>query len=189
MAIPVLDYPDYLVYEDGRIWSGKTNKFLKPAYTKAGYASVELFNENGSRRFLVHRLVATAYIPNPNSFPQINHKDENPKNNHINNLEWCTAKYNMNYGEGAKTRHCSIDYKTESRKRIAIQNGKKVCVPVLMINIHGDVLARFNSCIEASEKTGIYPTNINRAIHKPHLKAGGYYWRKEGSEDLSAYQF
>lgn len=125
MALPVLNYPDYLVYEDGRIWSNKTNKFLKPAYTRAGYASVELFGYNGRKRFLIHRLVANVYIPNPNHYPQINHKDENPKNNHVNNLEWCTARYNMNYGEGAKRRHSNIDYTKPCFSENARKNGKK----------------------------------------------------------------
>ena len=189
MAIPVTGYPDYLIYEDGRIWSDKTKKFLKPSLTGTGYLTVELFNESGSRRFLVHRLVARAFIPNPNELPQINHKDENKSNNNVSNLEWCTAKYNMNYGEAAKTRHDKIDYASDSRKEIAIQNGKKACIPVLMLNENGEVLAKFNSCKEASEKTGIYMTTISRATIKPHLKAGGYYWRKERSDDLSVFQF
>lgn len=189
MAIPVTDYPDYLVYEDGRIWSRKTNKFLSPTPNKAGYKSVELFNETGSKRILVHRLVANAFIQNPLGLPQVNHKDENKGNNDVSNLEWCTAKYNMNYGEGAKTRHSKINYKSELRKEIAIRNGKKACVPVLMISKDKKVLARFESCKEASEKTGIYHTTISRAVNKPHLKAGGYYWRREGSDDLSVFQF
>lgn len=176
MALPVLDYPDYMVYEDGRIWSNKTSKFLKPAYTKAGYASVELFNSAGSKRLLIHRLVANAYIPNPNGLPQINHKDENPKNNKVANLEWCTAKYNMNYGNGAKTRHLKIDYTKPTYKKIAIQNGRKVSRPVMMLDDVGNCIASFASAVDASQHTGIYKTTITRSARSNHLKAGGYKW-------------
>lgn len=176
MAIPILNYPDYLVYEDGRIWSNKTNKFLKPAYTRAGYASVELFGYNGRKRFLIHRLVANAYIPNPNHYPQINHKDENPKNNHVNNLEWCTARYNMNYGEGAKRRHSNIDYTKPCFSENARKNGKKVSRPVSMFTKEGALISTFESAAEASRQTGIYVTNITRSA-KTALYAGGYLWK------------
>ena len=105
MGLPVLDYPNYTVCEDGRIYSLLSNKYLKQSKNNSGYMTVELFNKNGSKRLLVHRVVAMAYIPNPFGFPQVNHKDENKLNNCVENLEWCTAKYNMNYGNGAKTRH------------------------------------------------------------------------------------
>ena len=177
MALPVLNYPDYLVYEDGRIWSNKTNKFLRPTYTKAGYASVELFNKKGSKRLLVHRLVADAYIPNPNNFPQVNHKDENPKNNHMSNLEWCTAKYNMNYGEGAKKRHANVDYSKSCYRENAIRNGKKVSIPVAMFS-NGVEIKRFESAREASKKTGITHSNILRAMHNERATAGGYTWKR-----------
>ena len=176
MALPVLNYPDYVVYEDGRIWSCKTNKFLKPAYTKSGYASVELFNNAGGKRLLIHRLVANAYIPNPHNFPQVNHKDENPKNNHVSNLEWCTAKYNMNYGNGAKTRHSKVDYTNPIYKETAIRNGRKVSRPVVMIDDGGNRIASFTSAVDASQHTGIYKTNITRSARSSYLKAGGYKW-------------
>lgn len=176
MALPVLNYPDYLVYEDGRIWSNKTNKFLKPAYTRAGYASVELFGYNGRKRFLIHRLVANVYIPNPNHYPQINHKDENPKNNHVNNLEWCTARYNMNYGEGAKRKHSNIDYTKPCFSENARKNGKKVSRPVSMFTKEGALISTFESAAEASRQTGIYVTNITRSA-KTALYAGGYLWK------------
>ena len=176
MALPVLNYPDYLVYEDGKIWSNKTNKFLKPAYTKQGYASVELFNQDGSKRLLVHRLVANAYIPNPNDLPQINHKDENPKNNNATNLEWCTAEYNMNYGNGAKTRHSKIDYTKPCYRENAIKNGKKASKPVMMLDDARNCIAIFESTEEASRQTGIHKTNITRSANSDHLRAGGYKW-------------
>lgn len=186
MALPVLNYPDYMVYEDGRIWSGKTNKFLKPAYTKSGYASVELFNKEGSKRLLVHRLVADAYIPNPNSLPQVNHKDENPKNNHVSNLEWCTAKYNMNYGVGGKTRHLKIDYSKPIFKEIARKNGKTVSRPVLQFEKNGIFVKRYESIKSASVETGVDKAHISACCkNKPHrYTAGGFIWKYERSDDL-----
>lgn len=189
MALPILNYPDYLVYENGQIWSNKTKKFLKPSYTKSGYATVELFNEFGSKRLLIHRLVASAFIPNPNNLPQVNHKDENPKNNAVENLEWCTALYNMNYGEGAKTRHLKIDYTKEIYKRNAIINGRAVSVPVYMYSKNGTFIRAFKSIVEASQQTKIHKTNIARASLGKRKTAGGYIWKRERSEDLSVYQY
>ena len=66
--------------------------------TKTGYLRITL-NKNGKyKTFAVHRLVAEAFIPNPNNLPCVNHKDENQFNNDFRNLEWCTYKYNSNYG-------------------------------------------------------------------------------------------
>ena len=177
MAIPIKNYPEYEVYSDGRVWSNKTSKFLKPAYTDRGYASVELFNEYGSKRLLNHRLVAEAYIPNPGNLPQVNHKDENPKNNCADNLEWCTAKYNMNYGEGAKSRHSKINYSRPCYKSNAVKNGKSVSIPVAMFE--GErLIKQFESAKEASKVTGIAHTNILRVIHGERRTAGGYTWKR-----------
>ena len=177
MAIPVADYPDYLVYEDGRVWSNKTNKFLKESTTPTGYKYVQLFNDEGHRNMFIHRLVASAYIPNLLNLPQVNHKDENPANNHVSNLEWCTAKYNMNYGEGAKKRHEKIDYSKPCYRENAIKNGKKVSVPVVMLS-NGIEINRFASAKEASKATGITHSSILRAVHKERATAGGYTWER-----------
>lgn len=95
MELP--QYPTYVIYEDGRIWSKKRNIFLKPYYRgKPGhqYACVDVFS-NGKRNTRdVHKLVALCYIPNPNNYSEINHKDCNRLNNHISNLEWCTHMQN-----------------------------------------------------------------------------------------------
>ena len=71
---------------------------LKPSVNKDGYLQVGLYKEGKYYRYLVHRLVALTFIPNPNNLPQVNHKDENKANNTVWNLEWCDAKYNSNYG-------------------------------------------------------------------------------------------
>ena len=190
MALPVLNYPDYMIYEDGRIWSNKTNKYLKVNVNNAGYETVELFNESGSKRLLVHRLVAMSFIPNPNNYPQVNHIDEDKHNNSADNLEWCTAKYNMNYGEVAKTRHKKINYASSIFKKTAIENGKKVSRPVMMLDDFGNCIASFASAADASRQTGIYKTNITRSARSIYLRAGGYKWEyaKRG-DDLSVCQY
>jgi homing nuclease of hnh family with numod4 and ienr domains len=84
-------FSKYDVYEDGRVYSYKTNKFLKHDISKKGYAHVVLDN----KKWKVHRLVAYLFIPNPNyENLMINHKDGNKLNNHVSNLEWCTAYEN-----------------------------------------------------------------------------------------------
>lgn len=88
-------FPSYDVYPDGRVWSWKTNKFLKHQICHLGYHIVYLIDVNKRRkRFTVHRLVAYKYLRNPENYPDINHKDGNKDNNDISNLEWCTKSYN-----------------------------------------------------------------------------------------------
>lgn len=72
-------------------------RILKPGVVN-GYLRVSLWKDNKFKNYLVHRLIAMTFIPNPNNYKCINHKDETRKNNKVNNLEWCTHKYNNNYG-------------------------------------------------------------------------------------------
>ena len=163
-------------------------KLLKPSANAKGYLSVELWKNKVGKRLLVHRLVAKAFIPNPNEFPQVNHKDENPRNNNAENLEWCTALYNMNYGEGAKTRHSKIDYSAELRKEVARCNGKKCSKRVLQYSNVGELLSVYESTVEASVRTGVNRSHIVECANgKARKTAGGYIWKfdKERNVDLS----
>lgn len=73
-------------------------KILSIKIEKTGYCSVALFKYGKMKRYLVHRLVAKTFIPNTEGLPQVNHRDENKRNNRVDNLEWCDSKYNINYG-------------------------------------------------------------------------------------------
>jgi len=85
------------------LWFGKT-RILKPGKNTCGYLQVNLCKDGKQKMFLVHRLVANAFIPNPQGYPVINHRDENPLNNSVDNLEFCTRKYNVNFGTALKRR-------------------------------------------------------------------------------------
>ena len=107
----------------------KNNKIVKrqgkilKQYIKKGYLQVTLTLNNKRKYYNVHRLVANAFIPNPDKLPQVNHKNENKYDNRVENLEWCTAKYNCNYG----TRNSKIYNKTSFKKGcIPWNKGKKL---------------------------------------------------------------
>ena len=86
-------------------------QLISPAKTRDGYLKVTLSKNHKRYYFRVHRLVAEAFIDNPNNYPVVNHKDENKLNNRVDNLEWCTNKYNCNYG----TRNKRISNKLSSK--------------------------------------------------------------------------
>lgn len=97
--LPINGYEGlYEVSSNGKVKSLKKGIFLKTETLPSGYLRVYLTKNKNSRHFMVHRLVAEAFIPNPDNLPQVNHKDEVKTNNSVDNLEWCTAKYNNNYG-------------------------------------------------------------------------------------------
>ena len=97
-------FPNYLVTNKGRVLSLKDNhnndriKELKQIKNRDGYMFVNLYKNNKMHSKNVHRLVAQAFIPNPENKPEVNHIDENKTNNHISNLEWVTARENLNHG-------------------------------------------------------------------------------------------
>ena len=105
---PVVGYEGlYEVSNTGRVRSldkyDSMNRFLRGRILRLftdglGYLRAQLYSNSKRKSFLVHRLVAQAFIPNPDNLPQVNHRDENPSNDNVDNLEWCDGKYNVNYG-------------------------------------------------------------------------------------------
>ena len=105
----------YMVSSKGRVFDTKRN-ILMPMYLTRGYWNIDLGSRKTKRHAPIHRLVAIAFIPNPDNLPQVNHKDENKQNNDVNNLEWCTAEYNVNYGTARERA-------TETRRKNLTEQG------------------------------------------------------------------
>ena len=143
----------YEISNLGRIKSLKKGIILKQFKNTNGYFQVELWKNKKGKQFLVHKLVAESFILNINNFPFINHIDENKENNCTNNLEWCTAKYNCNYG----TRN------------------SRLSSPVICIELN----KTYNSIKEASKDLNIQQAHISGccAKRKHYITAGGYHWQ------------
>ena len=95
---PVKGWEDlYTISSDGKVFSLRRQKYLKPRLSMDGYERVALCRDAYRREYRVHRLVAEAFLENPDNLPQVNHKDFNTQNNCLENLEWCTNKENIYY--------------------------------------------------------------------------------------------
>ena len=131
-------------------------KILKARPSRKGYLMIALYTGKGKKQknVPVHRLVASAFIPNPDGLPVINHKDENKQNNRVENLEWCTHGYNNSYG--------SKKYAT--------------CIPVDQYTLDMKFIRHFNSRREAYRETGVFDTGIANCVHGKQKTAGGFIW-------------
>lgn len=87
----------YRVSTFGNVFSYISHKVLKPCNRSGGHVVVNLYKDHKMKSQFIHRLVAEAFIPNPDNLPVIHHKDDNPKNNHVSNLMWCTQKENVHF--------------------------------------------------------------------------------------------
>ena len=132
-------------------------RLLKGSKNSNGYRTITLHKGKKTEKRLLHRMIAEAFIPNPNNYNYINHKDNNPSNNNVNNLEWCTQSYNIKY---------------------AYEQGNKTPPNTKEINQlkNGNILRTFISISDAERKTGIKGANISKCCRKLRNYAGGYQW-------------
>ncbi|MBW1620086.1 NUMOD4 domain-containing protein [Lactiplantibacillus plantarum] len=159
----------YQVSNYGRVKSLFRYKKILIPYTQPNeYQAVQLYKSKKSAFKLIHRLVAMAFLPNPDCKPDVNHKDECKTNNRLTNLEWVTAKENSNYGT--------------SMLRMAKKQGKELC----QLDQDGKVIDTFYSGGDAQRKTGVSRYKISLVAHGKRHTAGGYSWKfKEVVRDVS----
>ena len=138
--------PKYEVSDDGQVRTIATGHIKSQKTDRYGYKVVCLSVNRDTRKYVtVHRLVALAFIPNPNGYPQVNHKDEDKTNNRVENLEWCDAKYNSHYGTGRE------------------RSDKKRCKPVVLTDNNGNTIT-YPSVKAAAVALGVDKACISGAI-------------------------
>ena len=154
------------------VWNGYAHfkyegKILKTTKNKNGYYTVCLCKQGKVKRKYIHRLVAETFIENPNNYQEVNHKDENKENNHMDNLEWCNRSYNNTYQGRAK--------KVGEKLKGKYTYGKNPAARKIYCKTTKEV---FNCIKEAAEKYGIHSTSISHAIKGDTKSAGKFEGEK-----------
>ena len=139
------------------------DRTLKGSSYSGGYSGVTLHKDGCAKFVNIHRIVAEAFVPNPLEKEEVNHKDENPSNNHASNLEWVTCKENINYGTRTE----------RARKAIVEAQGRAV----RQLSIDGELVAEYESLSAACNATGTHVSNITKCAKGVYKTAGGYIWK------------
>ena len=156
----------YQVSDKGRIKNVRTGRILKTHPNKKGYLMIRISDGKERKGYGVHRLVAEAFIPNPDNLPQVNHKDENKLNNNVDNLEWCTLQYNVNYGTAR-----------QRMSKTNVNNPKK-CKPIAQytLDYQSELIKVWPSGAEIERKLNFFATNVMKCCKGEIKQAYGYQW-------------
>ena len=143
---------------NGKGYQKIPEKILEGVENNRGYLRVQLFKDGKGKWYLVHVLVATAFLENPQNLPEVNHKDEDKTNNRVENLEYCSRSYNLNHG----TRN----------KKVA----EKLSKPLFSVDKESGLIMWWQSASEAERQTGIDQGNISACCRGERKSAGGHIW-------------
>lgn len=149
----------YQVSNLGRVKRVTTGRILKGGKDKYGYLIVNLYKYSVGSIKTIHRLVAEAFIPNPENKPQVNHVDENKTNNSLDNLEWMTAKENTNHG-------------TRNER-----SGKSQSIPIIATNLKTGESMEFYGSNECARQLGLHQASITKVLKGRLKQTGGYTFK------------
>ena len=164
-GIPGIPNGKYQVSENGDVMSPKLKRPLKP-FNSRKYKVVKLSSDNFEKTVFVHRLVASAFIPNPENKREVNHIDGNPSNNKVDNLEWATKRENMD--------HAVINHLIPPGKKLG--ESHRAC-PVAVYDLEGNFLDKFDCVKSASLKSGVSSSKISAVCSGRRETAGGFQWK------------
>lgn len=191
-----IDGFSYEVSSKGNIRRIGANSYKKQKTTNCGYKSIQLYKKGKSKEFLCHRLVAIAFIPNPDNLPLVNHINEDKTDNSIENLEWCDSKYNNNYGTirerrskskmgelnpnfGKNLSESTRQKMSVSRKGHKAYNNKPIC----QFTKEGKLINIFESALKAAISLNNYNLrgNITKACKGKIKTCNGYIWKYQNT--------
>lgn len=153
----------YLISNLGDVWSVRKKQKLKHGINGGGYKFVVLYNHGKTKIIRIHRMLAEYFVPNPNNLPCVNHKDENKLNNSLDNLEWCTYKYNITYGTALSRRQ-----KTKNERKV--HGAEK---PIIQYDLNMNFIQEYNSL----KSCGYPSSSISNALSGRRKTAYGYIWK------------
>jgi len=139
----------------------KRNEMIRASFNKKGYRRISLCKNGKAKNFMVHRLVACAFVENPNNLTSINHKDENKSNNNAYNLEWCSVSYNINYGS--------------RNKKVT----DKLSKAVIQITMDGNKVKEWDTIRDVERELGFNASSIIKCckMREKYYSAYGYKWK------------
>ena len=156
----------YAITSCGKVWSYRSKKFLKPCYEKNGYVSVRLSKDGQVKGHYIHRLVAEAYIPNPQGLPQVDHIDEVKTHNWVGNLQWISLGDNVRRS-------------VSGRKKSTVKSTK--ARPIYCVELD----KVFESQRAACRELGLSSAALCWVLQGQRQTTGGYHWRFADEEEIS----
>ena len=158
-------YKNYEVSDTGKVRNKKTGQVLKLAKHHKGYFKAQMKEDGKHVARFIHRLVAEAFIPNPNNLPQVDHLDNDKSNNHASNLEWVTGKENHRR-------------KVADGLNIVPENAGRPKQPITQHDKEGNFIAKYDSIAEAVEKTGLRQGAISSVLNGSYKSTGGFIFKR-----------
>lgn len=176
----------YSVSTRGKVYSHYSNRCLKPCMTKTGYCRVHLVKDKKTSCLAIHRLVAIAFVPNPQNKPTVNHINEIKTDNRAENLEWATNYEQNVHGTRIQraVKHTDyksrrIDYAVVAAKHNYKEMNRSQMKPILQLSKDGVIIARYDGLSEAARINFLNPGGICECAKGRRKTCGGYRWKYE----------